>query len=500
MKGVAAALAAIAVTVCAFIAVKRKRAKGSPPVAAHGLPLLGHMLLIMKGPQVYLDFLFDGIDSDVVEANVLGFRMYYARGTENARRILTNTHLNKRFIPSNARVQLDLVDKGIVMNNHIESWKKNRKLLIESIARPRFIRGLAPKINKYLVPIFDLLDSISESNMPVMANVLFASISLDLTVDVLFSTNRGAAESYLIEVNGGERAKLDVYLQALQNGTEAASFFLRTPKLLYTYFPGYIAKAAKYKAAVAEWDQCVRELVKNKEADLEKDAEPDVEDLTTGIILNAKSQSTSWFEEALVVVKEAVTGGIDTTSNTLSFLTYELAKNPEVVEAIFEEVQVAVGASGKITHEIIGELKLLEASIQEATRLHTVIRFVQRQIDEDLELGEFTLTKNSVVFATSLLNHRSPDLWEDPLVFKPSRFIQRKNSDGPIGFGFAYTAFGYGARKCPGEALALSEMKLIMANLIRRYTFQLEDPNQILAMKDSLVLECRELSVFFRKR
>ena len=65
-----------------------------------------------------------------------------------------------------------------------------------------------------------------------------------------------------------------------------------------------------------------------------------------------------------------ILAGFETTASTLSSLSYCLAKNPDVLEKLVEEVDGVVEASeGKIDQESIKETPYLEACIKETLRL-----------------------------------------------------------------------------------------------------------------------------------
>ncbi|KAJ3067921.1 hypothetical protein HDU98_008894 [Podochytrium sp. JEL0797] len=70
--------------------------KGSPPLAANGFPIIGHLVAVMKGTRVFFPLAFEGKNCDIVEANVLGKKIYVVRGSA-VRSIFTNSNLNKRY-------------------------------------------------------------------------------------------------------------------------------------------------------------------------------------------------------------------------------------------------------------------------------------------------------------------------------------------------------------------------------------------------------------------
>jgi cytochrome P450 len=65
------------------------------------------------------------------------------------------------------------------------------------------------------------------------------------------------------------------------------------------------------------------------------------------------------------------------------------------------------------------------------------------------------------------LLHNREELYPEPQRFRPERFLERKFTP------FEFIPFGGGARRCIGAALAMYEMKLVLATLLRAYRFRL---------------------------
>ncbi|KAJ3028990.1 UNVERIFIED_CONTAM: hypothetical protein HDU68_000430 [Siphonaria sp. JEL0065] len=484
------------------------RHRSEPPIAPYGYPVIGHLLTWIQGPEITGQKLFEGIDGDIVQFHIFSLQFYMLRGREYPKKLLTSSHLNLRFVNPAVLDELNIRGKGLLLNNDIESWKRNRKILVESIGRPRFLRSLAPKINANLGALFEILDQLDQQGTSILANVLFGGISLDVIFDIIFSEHRRAAETYLsslvrVDLEGGSgkvtvvEHRGDEIVDLLHDAFEATQFFVRTPRLLYKWHPTYIAKAKKLKQATIAWREYTENLTKEKKAQFELEgSSSDADDLSTTLF-----RGDGTLDEIAQVVRETIGGGTDTSSNTMAFLTYELAKNQTIADGIYNEIVENVGLDADFTNEDIGKLPYLEAAIHETTRLHAVARFAARYLSEEVDVGDYKLKKGAVALAGIQLNQEYSKLWDSPVEFNPSRFLESKELGGPLGFGFAHFPFGYGVRKCPGEALALTEMKLVMANLIRRYKFVLVDPSKPLQKKkDSLTLECLDLPVYFKRR
>jgi cytochrome P450 len=103
----------------------------------------------------------------------------------------------------------------------------------------------------------------------------------------------------------------------------------------------------------------------------------------------------------------------------------------------------------------------VEAVCHETLRIDPVAPIIGRTLREGLTLQGFELPPGTSVGVAIVNVHRRPDLYPDPERFAPERFLERTFS------GFEYLPFGGGARRCLGAALALFEMKLVLASLLR---------------------------------
>jgi cytochrome P450 len=72
------------------------------------------------------------------------------------------------------------------------------------------------------------------------------------------------------------------------------------------------------------------------------------------------------------------------------------------------------------------------------------------------------------------LTHRRPDLYPDPEVFRPERFLGTKTD------AYSYLPFGGGPRRCLGAAFATQEMKVVLGTVLRRFELRLARPGPLL--------------------
>ncbi|ORY53684.1 cytochrome P450, partial [Rhizoclosmatium globosum] len=453
-------LLASAAALAAGVAIlgQSRHQANEPPIASNWRPVLGHAHHFLKknGAMALGPSMFEGHGPDVfvVEASLLGQRVYVARGPKAVKLIMGNSAIRTRILlPDESLDRMESNRIGILFNHDLESWKVNRKCFVESVGRPRFLKGLAPKIDELMSTLVQSLDEIADKGNPVLINEMMNLISMDCIMDVLFTEKR-------------------VF--------DAGEFYGKVPPLLFKTV--LRNEDAKHRALSQKYNAYVRELVRAKKAEMEN-AIPDEMDFATSAFMAAEScfeDPETIFKQVNAIVKETIGGGTDTASNSMAFLVYELARHQEIADVICEEVIAVAGWNGPIRHEMLNQLPMLEAALLEVSRIYTLFAAgTTRHITEDVLIDGVLLKKDSMMFLVIGMAHWDASYWENPSEFDPTRFLEKPaKSEGPHGFGWNLSPFGYGVRKCPGQELALLEMKVVMANLCRRYRFRLADPKK----------------------
>jgi cytochrome P450 family 110 len=157
--------------------------------------------------------------------------------------------------------------------------------------------------------------------------------------------------------------------------------------------------------------------------------------------------------------------GHETTATAIAWAMYWIHRDAQVRETLLAELhQPAVEPIA------IAQLPYLSAVCNETLRIYPVaVLTVPRAVKEPVELMGHSLEPGTRLYGCIYLTHQRPDLYPDPKVFKPERFLERQFTP------YEFLPFGGGARRCIGEALALFEMKLVIATLLSHYQFALAD-------------------------
>ena len=87
---------------------------------------------------------------------------------------------------------------------------------------------------------------------------------------------------------------------------------------------------------------------------------------------------------------------------------------------------------------------------------------------EDVEVGGVVIPANSIIIPNISEVHHDPKTWVDPHVFRPDRFL---NDLGQFVKSEKVIPYSIGARRCPGESLARSEIYLFLTGLLKNFSF-----------------------------
>lgn len=161
----------------------------------------------------------------------------------------------------------------------------------------------------------------------------------------------------------------------------------------------------------------------------------------------------------------------DTTSASLVYSIYLLAKHPEALQKCFEEQERIQSESGDaITLNELRQMKYLEQCVSESLRLYPFLPMIGRCLKEDLEIGDFVVPSGSEVLIPIYILHRHQDIYPEPEKFDPERFNAENSARR---HPCAFIPFSSGVRNCPGQKFAMLQMKIILSQVVRRFQLEL---------------------------
>lgn len=157
--------------------------------------------------------------------------------------------------------------------------------------------------------------------------------------------------------------------------------------------------------------------------------------------------------------------GHETTATALSWALYWIHQQPEVKHKLLAELDSFDDRADPLA---ISRLPYLTAVCNETLRIYPVafIAFL-RVAKSTIEVMGHQFVPETMVAPTIYLTHHREDLYPEAKQFKPERFLERQYSP------YEFLPFGGGNRRCIGHALALLEMKLVLAKILSEWDLAL---------------------------
>jgi cytochrome P450 len=114
--------------------------------------------------------------------------------------------------------------------------------------------------------------------------------------------------------------------------------------------------------------------------------------------------------------------GHDTTTSTVAFLFYELARNPRERPPLLEELDKVLDGRRPTAAELVGELPRLEMAMDETLRMYPPAWIGPRRAIHEYEFEGHVVPAGARVNYCSWASHHLADVFEDPFAFVPERF------------------------------------------------------------------------------
>lgn len=191
------------------------------------------------------------------------------------------------------------------------------------------------------------------------------------------------------------------------------------------------------------------------------------------------------------IIMTLLFGGYDTTSITLSYALYLLAKHPAKQAMCLKEVQEVLGADADVEKlQDPDQLQYTRALILESLRLFPPAPVTTRTLEKPMEFAGNVIEAGTNVFVPIWSIQRDARNFPMALELRPERWVRPNATGGweerpsddmesstkiPPANKDAFCAFAAGARNCVGRKLALQEAVTLLAILIRKLDFQLID-------------------------
>ncbi|KAL2324688.1 hypothetical protein Fmac_023746 [Flemingia macrophylla] len=192
------------------------------------------------------------------------------------------------------------------------------------------------------------------------------------------------------------------------------------------------------------------------------------------VLLSLEGDDELQDDDIIAVLWEMLFRGTDTTALLTEWVMAELVLNQQVQTKLRDELDRVVGNKREVTNSDVIKLPYLEAIVKETLRVHPIGPLLSwaRLSTSDVQLSNgMVVPSNTTTMVNMWAITHDPNVWHEPLVFRPERFVK---SEGGVemdvrGVDLRLAPFGAGRRVCPGRNLGLATVSLWVANLAHHF-------------------------------
>ncbi|OMP02540.1 Cytochrome P450 [Corchorus olitorius] len=208
------------------------------------------------------------------------------------------------------------------------------------------------------------------------------------------------------------------------------------------------------------------------------------------VLLSLDGEEKLQEDDMVAVLWEMIFRGTDTTALLTEWVMAELVLHPDVQAKLQLEIDGAV--NGKtLTDADVAKLPYLQAVVKETLRIHPPGPLLSwaRLSTSDVQLSNgMVVPANTTAMVNMWAITHDPHVWEDPLQFKPERFLE---ADVDVrGGDLRLAPFGAGRRVCPGKNLGLVTVNLWVAKLVQHFGWVQDSDRHPVDLSEVLKLSC----------
>ncbi|XP_071336833.1 cytochrome P450 [Trachinotus anak] len=372
-------------------------------------------------------------------------------------------------------------------------WQRIRSILNPRMLKPKHVSSYSNIINEVVTDFINRVVWLREtSGRGVMVNDLTGELykfAFEGICSVLFETRMGCMNEVVPE-------ETQKFIFSVGEMFRLSPVIVLFPKSTWPYMPFW-------KQFVATWDHLFKvaeDLVQKKMEELQEKVHLD-ENVEGAYLTHLLLSDQMTVTEILGSITELLLAGVDTTSNTISWCLYHLAKEPEIQEQLYQEVISVCPGDKMPTSDDIPQMPFLKAIIRETLRLYPVVPGNARlTVENEIVVGGHLFPKKTLFHLCHYAVSYDEKIFPDPHTFLPQRWLrgaEEKSKQHPFGS----VPFGFGIRACLGRRVAELEMYLLLSRLIKHYEVR-PDPagTTVTPITRTLLCPAKEINLQFLDR
>ncbi|KAL0342869.1 UNVERIFIED_CONTAM: cytochrome [Sesamum angustifolium] len=439
-----------------------KKNKQLPP-GPTGLPIIGHFHLLGKNP--HQDFHNLAQKHGPIMYLRFGFVPTIVVSSPAAAELVLKTHdlifAGRAHLQAAKEISYD--KRNVVFAPYGSYWRNMRKLCTLELLSHFRINQFQPMRRAEIEVFVGSLRRAAAKRETVDISARISALIGDMTCLMVFG--RKFADGDLDEK--GFKAVIGETLQvaALPNIADFFPFMAaldlqgltRRMKELSKTFDGFL-------------ERIIDDHIENKQ---EKKHAQDFVDTMMTIMESGEAGFEFDRRHVKAVLLDMLIAGMDTSSAVVEWTLSELIRHPKAMKKLQQELKQVVGMDQIVEESHLDRLEYLDMVVKETFRLHPAVPILIHESLEDCVVDQFHVPKGSRLIVNVWSIGKDPNVWREPQKFLPERFIG-SNID-LRGQDFQLIPFGSGRRGCPGMQLGLTVVRLVVAQLVHCFDWELPD-------------------------
>ncbi|KAJ8560923.1 hypothetical protein K7X08_027113 [Anisodus acutangulus] len=435
------------------------------PPGPKGLPILGHLLLLGKNP--HQDFLKLAKKHGPIMYVRLGLvPTIVVSSADAAEKVLkTYDHIFASRPYSEAAQYLTYGQKNLIFAKYGPYWRKIRKLCTVHLFSSQKIHSFQPMRRQQVELMIESLKKEARDRLVIDLSAKVASMNADITCLMVFG------KKYMDE---------DLDKRGFKALVQEVTYLAATPNL-GDFFPflGLIdlqGLTRRLKDLSKVFDEFLEKIIDEHVQSHEQKQSKDFVDTMLDIMQSGEAEFQFERTHIKAVLLDMIVAAMDTSSTAVEWILTELLRHPHVMKKLRKELEEVVSLERMVKESDLENLNYLDMVVKEGMRLHCVVPLVPHEAMEDCVVDSFHIQKGSRIMINFYAVQRDPNIWSEPDKFLPERFVG-SNID-VHGRDFQLLPFGSGRRSCPGMHLGIVLVRLLVAQLVHCFDWELPNGMQ----------------------
>jgi cytochrome P450 len=340
-----------------------------------------------------------------------------------------------------------------------EAWRQQRALVTQGLTA-RNLRGFYPTLRTIGERLYGQLAQAAESARVCEIVHDLKRFTVDVTTLLAFDTD-------VDTLRGGSHV-LQRHLELI---FPAVTRRVLSPIPYWRWFK--LPADRRLDRALSALREFQRQLVEDRRSKLRQSDGAERSTSLIDTMILARDDRGRPFDDDVIYSNMMVMllGGEDTTAQTVAWALHHLCERPDLVAAARAEIDAAFGPQHTPPDfEAAARMPLIDAIVQETMRLRPIAPVQMHEALEELVVGDVIVPRDACVCSLTRVAALDARNFDAPEQFRPQRWLRSQTEH--VSDKSAHMPFGFGPRICPGRSLALVEMRVVLAMLLKSFDLE----------------------------